>query len=928
MQAPVAQRAVPTYSPDGLTDEQVEASRAEHGANVFPETKKVAWWREYLEGFTDPTIVILMAAAVLSILLGLISGKPPYDGFAILIAVIIATSVSFFNEYRAEADFERLRSIFEQNVAIVTRNGTQRKVTFDQIVVGDVVILSAGMLVPADGVIVRSANLAIDTAPIDGESIPKDKGVFGDPFDPHEDPDYGELRRGHRVVGGTAEMVVTAVGQRTMMWVHVMARMEQAREDEHRTRTPLEERLDRLAGMIGRGGLMAAILIFMALVARSLLAVALGQTLSVNGEVVNTPIDVVYLVIEYLLIAITVVVVAVPEGLPLAVTVSLAMSARNIARDNNLVRKPKATETIGQANVICTDKTGTLTENRMIVQRVYVHGERFNPSRVSAMGLHPAMPMLALSAALNSTASLGEKEGRIEYIGNATEAALLAWLDMNGQSYNSLRDRAILHEQTAFSSSAKMMISVVSLDGRGYLLVKGAPEMVLETCRTVDMPGGAVPLADRRVEIDAELASMTDDALRTLALAYAPIPEDESLANYPADIHMPDLTLLAIVGMADPIRPDVPEAIRECLSAGIDVKMITGDNPKTAQAIAQELNLVDEPEQVVLANDFRTMPPEAKRESALKLRVLARAIPSDKEDLVQILQAERLVVAVTGDGVNDGPALQRADVGIAMGIRGTDIAKQAADIVLLDDNFGSLVKAVHWGRALFENIQRFLQYQLTINVSALAIVFFATLLGLTDQPGEPPLTVIQLLWINLIMDTLAVIALIREPPIPEQMQRKPKGRTDPFVTPIMRTNIVAMSAFFTVVILGLIAALHTDGNFSVEDQTIVFTSYVFFQIFNEINARSLDPRISPFRGILKNRSFLSVIAFIGVVQFILVQSGGVIGLAFHTTPLSLETWILIVLGASTAVLFSEILRLIRRGRMGVVLEKELKTGGA
>jgi Ca2+-transporting ATPase len=915
MESITVQKTSPPYAPEGLSDTQVTESRAKHGANTFPEAETVVWWRDYLAGYTDPTIVILMASAGLSILLGLISGKPPYDGIAILVAVIIATTVSFVNQYRAEADFERLRSVFEQNVAIVTRSHAEQKITFDQVVVGDLVSLNAGMLIPADGQIVRSANLAIDTAPIDGESIPKYKGVSGDDDDPKSDSEYNLLLRGHRVVGGTAQMVVTAVGTQTLMWVHVMDRIAKAQEDERKKRTPLEERLDNLAGLIGKGGLAAAILIFVALIVRSLILVATHQNLYVNNDVVNTPLDVLFLLIEYLMVAITIVVVAVPEGLPMAVTISLALSAQNIARDNNLVRKPKATETIGQANVICTDKTGTLTENRMIVQRAYLYGESLDVGRVNMIAHHPAISMLALSSAVNSTAALGEKEGRVEYIGNATEAALLAWMDMNGQSYMALRERAVLHDQTAFSSSLKMMNSIASLDGESYVLVKGAPEFILEACKTIDMAGGRVSIDSFREKIDTELNRMTDDALRTLAIAYAIIPSDQDAASFSVDDSLPDLTLLTIVGMADPIRPDVPSAIRLCRSAGIDVKMITGDNPHTARAIAQGLGLLDSPDQVVLANDFREMPPEQKRDAALKLRVLARAIPSDKEDLVQILENERLVVAVTGDGVNDGPALQRADVGIAMGIRGTDIAKQASDIVLLDDNFGSLVKAVHWGRALFENIQRFLQFQLTINISALAIVFFATLFGLTDQPGEPPLTVTQLLWINLIMDTLAVIALTQEGPSPEQMARKPKGRKDPFVTPAMRTNIVTMSVVFTLVMLALIAALHADGVFGVTDQAIVFATYVFFQIFNEINARSLDPRISPFRGLLKNRTFLYVILFIAAVQFLLTQAGGVVGLAFRTTPLPLETWVLIIVGTSTALIFSEIFRLIRKSRL-------------
>ncbi len=887
----------------GLSSAQVEQSRAEHGSNALPDSKSEPWWRQYLAGYQEPTILLLMGAALIATTLSLLTGKPPLDGIAIIIAVFIATTVNFVNEFRAEQDFERLKSEFERILTTVVRDGKVERITADQVVVGDIIRIETGTLIPADGVILQSVELMIDTAPIDGESMPKEKGG-----DSTGEAEQHVLLRGHRVTQGTALMVITAVGTGTAMWTEVVNRLEEGRNNDLTERTPLQERLDHLASLIARVGIFAALGVLLALLARTGLILAGGHDITLHG----TPIalgfngETLLLLVEYLLVAVTIVVVAVPEGLPFAVTISLALSARAIARDNNLVRKPKATETIGQTNVICTDKTGTLTENRMTVQQVYTYHQRFEVAQIAAFKDHPALPMIALTAALDSTASIEPREGRMEYIGNPTESALLAWLDVNGEDYRRWRQTATLEKQSAFSSTRKTMETIVSYEGKRYRLIKGAPEIVIAQCRLIETAEGPALIEGFHATLHAELEAMSGQAMRTLALAYEPLTD---ALNNP----MPELRLLALFGLADPVREGVAEAIQQCRDAGISVKMITGDNIATATAISRQLKLIDSPDQVVLASDWRVMPVEQRRKTAMNLRVLARAVPSDKEELVGLLQQARLVVTVTGDGVNDAPALQKADVGVAMGIRGTDIAKQASDIVLLDDNFRSIVRAVHWGRALFENIQSFIQFQLTINLSALAIVFFATILGLTPEPGEPPLTVIQLLWVNLIMDTLAVLALCLEPPVPEQMTRKPKGRTEPFITRQMWTSIFTMALFFTVVILGLLAFLQRDGAFSLRDSTVVFAVYVFFQVFNEVNARSIDPSRSPFKGILRNRSFLLILALIIVIQVVITEIGGTVGeFVFRTEPLPVEVWLLILAGTSTALIFGETMRRIRR----------------
>ena len=902
-----------TVLDSGLSTAEVLSSRAAYGSNALPESAQTPWWRQLFSEFQDATIIVLLLAAVLAIGLSLVVNETPLDGIAILIAVTIATSVGFFNGYRAERDFERLKAEFERTLATVIRDGRTTRVTFDQIVVGDIVALDTGSLLPADGEVRRYSDLSIDTAPLDGESMPK---IWEDL---EADSRQRTLLRGYRIATGTALLQVTAVGTHTQMWEQIVSRLEAGRIRDLETRTPLQERLDTLAEQIGRYGLYAALAILAALLIRTGLILHGGQTLTIYGNPLMPGLNgpTLLLLVQYILVAITIVVVAVPEGLPLAVTVSLALSARSIARDNSLVRKPKATETIGQTDVICTDKTGTLTENRMQVQRVYWRGRSILTDQVAAFPSDPLRPILTMALALNSTAAVERSKSKIDqseqldYIGNPTEAGLLAWLMTNGDDYHAWRRDVILERQDAFSSTRKSMESVVSYNGKRYRLVKGAPEIVIAECRFLEAADGLTPINPFSLTLTTELSAMSVQAMRTLAVAYEPLPA----AGQSIDPEESGLRLLALFGLADPVRQGVADALRACERAGIDVKMVTGDNIETARAVALQLGLItpDATDQIWQAVDWRLLPFDQRLLAARKLRVLARALPADKEELVAILQSARLVVAVTGDGVNDAPALQRADVGVAMGLRGTDIAKQASDIVLLDDNFSSLVRAVHWGRALFDNIQKFIQFQLTINLSALAIVFFGTLFGLTGEPGQPPLTVIQLLWINLIMDTFAVIALCLEPPTPAQMDRPPKGRTAPFITRQMWTSILTMSTFFTVAILALTVWLRADGVYSLTDSAIVFSTYVLLQVFNEINARSLNPNESPLRGLFKNRAFMGVLALIVVVQVVMTQIGGRVGAdVFRTAPLSAETWFLIVIGSGTALVFGEMVRFVRR----------------
>jgi Ca2+-transporting ATPase len=674
-----------------------------------------------------------------------------------------------------------------------------------------------------------------------------------------------------------------------------------------------------LTDLINKVGTIAAVAIFVALAAEFLARVFLfNETiLTETGAPLlfgfNAATAEWFLL--FFIIAVTIVVVAVPEGLPMAVNVSLALSMRKIQADNNLVRKMLATETIGAANVILTDKTGTLTENKMTVTQIYLAGQQFTDGEVAKLQNHPLYKLLELNAAVNSTAHLITKDGRTVPDGNSTEGALLSWVAAQGTDYRRLRETVGLLKRIPFDAEIKRMSSVVRSNGRLIVLVKGAPERVLPLCSSIETGNGTEPIDENGAAVQAELDHQTSQAIRTLALAYKILPDNASADDDPES----DLTLLALVGIADPMRKDVPEAIQIARGAGIEVKMVTGDNMQTATVLAERLGMLDQDSLVMEGEEFRRLE-DSEAEGILKrLRVLARAEPLDKRRLVKLLQGKRQVVAVTGDGTNDALALKDADVGLSMGLSGTEVAKEASDIVLLDDNFYSIVKAVHWGRALYENIQKFLQFQLTINLSALLTAFLSPLLNLFLEPLlgihllEIPLTVVQLLWVNLIMDTLAVLALCLESPVTETMQRKPVGREEEIITPVMKQNILGMGLYFTLILLVLMATNFFGADrVSREFSSVVFTTYVFFQVFNLFNARALHITRSPFAGLSLSSNFVRVMILIVVIQILLTAFGGEV---FNTAPLPLGMWVRIILLTSTALIFGEIVRRIRLSRM-------------
>ncbi len=969
----------------GLSDSAVAQSREQFGENVLTSLPREPLWKKFIEKFDEPIIKILLGAALLSMLVDLFKiedigvltgcislgaiaalltlayvfrlaawvptlmflsaialffvgvGEGHYlvEGLAVMIAVILATGVAFVSEYKSDREFEVLNTRKESIKVKVLRAGQMRSMQVEEVVVGDVILLETGDEIPADGRLLKATELLIDQSLMTGESEAARK-IAQPPDDAADGPDQpGCLYRGTQVVDGNAHLMITEVGDRTYLG-QIARRLssdtgDDAESEEARVKrkltiskelTPLQQKLTQLAGRISMVGYVAAALIFIAQLARGIWREDIFWP--GDGEQL---LDVLRELLGYFVTMVIVVVVAVPEGLPMSVTISLALAMQKMTRANSLVRQLVACETIGSATVICSDKTGTLTQNKMRVDRI--SWEEHVIERGSAEWIAPSLgaarkpiDWIGLISAVNSTANLEEKQGKSVTIGNSTEGALLHWLREAGVEYGEVRLQNLASFQIHFSSERKKMTTVIGTGGPLTALVKGAPEALLESCQQYLNAEGQVQPLDgaKRQSIQARLREAAGAAMRTLAFAYA-IHDGDS----PERAADEDLIYVGFVAIRDPLRDDVKAAVAECRKAGIDVKMITGDNAETARAIAAEIGLIhhaDEPIDVpgaaVLSSQRLAQLTDAEVKQHLPgLRVVARAKPLDKYRLVGLLQELHEVVAVTGDGTNDAPALKKADVGLAMGIAGTEVSKEASKIVLLDDAFSTIVKAVHWGRSLYENIQRFIQFQLTINVSALAITF----LGILIFDVKAPFTVLQLLWINVIMDTFASIALCSEPPRPGVMRLPPKKRDESIVTPAMAWNILITAAFFVVVMLGLLVAMkeyHFLANdeapaqgevFTARQKSLFFSIYVFFQVWNQINARALTPERSGLYRIFHNPLFLAIAGVVAVGQILIVTFGDRI---FQVEPLGVYDWLAVIAFTSTVLIFAEIVRPIRR----------------
>lgn len=864
----------------GLTDEQVKESREQHGKNVLTPPQRTSLWKLYLDKYRDPIIQILLVAAFVSLILAFIE-KNFMETIGIFVAVFLATTVGFYFERDAAKKFNLLTALSEEQPVKVRRNGKVMEIPRHDVVVGDVVLVEVGDEVPADGELILCNDLQINESALTGEPVAeKSLEGGGDGAYPRN-----VILRSTMVMNGRGEFVVTAVGDATEI-----GKVAKKSTEQTSVETPLHMQLDKLAKMISKVGSVVSVAAFFIFLIHDILT-----NLAWGGK------DYFYMaeiVLKYFMMAVTLIVMAVPEGLPMAITLSLALNMRRMLKSNNLVRKLHACETMGAVTVICTDKTGTLTQNKM---------------QVSALELKQGdEALLDTAIALNSTAELNDGKP----IGNPTESALLLWLDAQGKDYEELRKQVNVLKQLPFSTERKMMATLAEVDGETYLFVKGAPEIVMKKCI----------IEDRMLKQTAEeLDEWQHKAMRTLAFAYKKVEASimrtsrTSTAEVVALLDANDLQLQAIAAIADPIRPDVPAAVQECRHAGIEVKVVTGDTAATALEIGKQIGVFeDEPEnigadgsmtsldqQMITGEQWEALSDEEAYERAKDIRVMSRARPTDKQRLVAMLQKRGEVVAVTGDGTNDAPALHYAHVGLSLG-SGTSVAKEASDMTLLDDSFKSIANAVMWGRSLYRNLQRFLFFQLVVNVAALLLVLGGSVIG-----TEMPLTVTQILWVNLIMDTFAALALASLPPSHEVMNDKPRKASDFIINKSIGFGILFCGIVFFLVMFALLVYCERrgKGGVDVHELTMFFTTFVMIQFWNLFNAKALMSHHTAFRHFLKDKGMILVLVLVLVGQWIIVTFGGEM---FRTTPLSLHEWLLIIGSTSVVLWAGELWRAFKR----------------
>ncbi|MBC6471800.1 MAG: calcium-translocating P-type ATPase, PMCA-type [Hormoscilla sp. GM102CHS1] len=975
----------------GLTAAEVESSRQKYGSNLLTPPERDPWWQLFLEKFEDPIIRILMVAAFLAIVVGIFDGNIT-EGIGIVIAILLATTVAFFNEYKANEEFEILNQVNDEVPIKVIREGNFTTVPKKDLVVGDIVFLEIGEEVPADGQVLEAVSLQINEASLTGEGVPVTK-VATEMADKYA-ADFSEVcsedgksslqtsvhetaypadkaLRGTIIADGRATLELTAVGDGTEI-----GKTSQAATIESDQDTPLNIQLDRLSRLIGVLGFAVAVLIDIALIVRGILtgdlnltpgqwyftgllavsalaiglvrvwlpivydaieltggeaeppewlenesllgwAINIGLALAVFGAGIGLgyafnwipqspsdwiPTHVATEFLTYFMIAVTIIVVAVPEGLALSVTLSLAYSMRKMTQQNNLVRRMNACETIGAATAICSDKTGTLTLNAMRVFDIkfpYLTGE------ITGDTLKDAGKLVVEAITVNTTANLEKKsDAAPNVLGNPTEGALLLWLDDREVPYFEKREEFPITYQWTFSTERKYMATLGNslVTGNSILHIKGAPEILLDRCNSILTPDGIQPLGE---SIAAELNSYQERGMRTLGFAYR--ENVEYVEGVEIDNLARDLIWLGFAAIADPVRPDVPAAVAVCQKAGVMVKVVTGDILPTAKEVARAIGLAKEndPSDCFLTGpEFAAMDDRTAKAAAMKLKVLARSRPLDKLRLVKLLQDSGQVVAVTGDGTNDAPALNQAQVGLAMGKTGTSVAKEASDIIILDDSFGSIENAVMWGRSLYQNIQKFILFQSTINVAACFIALLGPFIGI-----NLPLTVVQLLWVNLIMDTFAALALATEPPSEKVMNDPPRDPEAFIISKPMAVSIFSVGIIFLVFLVGFLLKIQQDGDVNPYELSLFFSTFIMLQFWNMFNAKCFGLNNSAFSKVWENRGFITIALLIFVGQILMVQFGGDF---FRTVPISLHDWLIIIGGTSVVLWIGEIWRLISR----------------
>lgn len=941
----------------GLTDAQVLESRRKNGVNILTPPEKDPLWKQFLEKFSDPLIIILLIAGFLSLgiscyeYIGLgKSWETFFEPVGIFVAVLLATGIAFIFELKADKQFAILNKVNDDELVEVIRDGNATTVAKKDIVVGDIVILTTGAEIPADGTLLEAVSLSVDESSLTGESVYRKKSTNEQDFEKDATYPTNQVLRGTKVMEGHGIFRVEAVGDKTEN-----GKVYEAAQIDSSVRTPLNEQLDGLADLITKISYVFAALIIVgklmvyfdwapivltlaiptaiffylvikkfddwkwpavtvSIIAYFVILMAMVMyffnTLTPDKQVA----DLITYTLDTLMIAVTLIVVAVPEGLPMAVTLSLAYSMSRMLKTNNLVRKMHACETMGAATVICTDKTGTLTQNQM-----QVYDTNFYGLKNQKLGNDDESKLLEEGIAINSTASLDHSDTKnLTVLGNPTEGALLLWLNKNGVDYRNIRENTEVIEEVPFSTERKYMATLVksSLEkGKKILYVKGAPEIILNLCKNIENDV-------QKQDIDKHLHDYQNQAMRTLGFAYQVVNEDDE-AIKDGKIVADDLTFEGIVAISDPVRADVPVAVKECMDAGINVKIVTGDTPGTAKEIGRQIGLWtdnDTDRNIITGPEFAKLSDDELDKRVLDLKIISRARPMDKKRLVESLQRKNQVVAVTGDGTNDAPALKAAHVGLSMG-DGTTVAKEASDITIIDNSFSSIGKAVMWGRSLYQNIQRFLLFQLTVNVAACFIVLFGAFMG-----TQSPLTVTQMLWVNLIMDTFAAMALASLPPSESVMKDKPRDRNAFILNKTMCENIFGVGGFFFLMLLVLLYVFeHSDitkltdllhvhigaaNGLSPYELTLFFTIFVMTHFFYLFCARAFETNRSAlhFKG-CQGLLIIATIIFFG--QIAMVEIPG-LQKFFNVVSLKFEDWVIIIVGSSCVLWVREIWHQLKR----------------